>query len=420
MSFSISFYLRNQKSIYCQLTINGMNTVAKAIKKNVPNPRFWDGRYYRDPKQRTLSNEINEFVQNYYDKLENICMSFAHDPSFTSIRAFKLMKVEDGQVTPDKPFTMIKASKYYLEKKKLAKNSNDLYQNIIDNVLSDFLMSYYNVEDLPLIQVKSRVAKDFRSYLDNQKYSQSTTRVYVGFMGAVINYIMDDFPYDEYPEVGIMINHFNSKKVKPSKVITRKLEFINPSSLPKLWQLYYSMSDGKDKDRVFIALWLWNTGMSFSDIYQPFEIVKDINMGEMFHYHRKKTKELARVVITYDLKEMLKLYEEKKKEHIAMYGFHLPISYPMTKVVYQRFYEWCRSYLSAAIGHEGNLTPHVLRHSFAVRLLDIGYSMDSVSKQMGHTTISTTEDSYGFITNTKMLREHKMIVDRNNQNRDAV
>lgn len=59
-----------------------------------------------------------------------------------------------------------------------------------------------------------------------------------------------------------------------------------------------------------------------------------------------------------------------------------------------------------------DITTHTGRHSFGVIMLELGFSMEAVSKMMGHSSISVTEQIYAKVTVHKIQREMDKMTQR--------
>ncbi len=79
------------------------------------------------------------------------------------------------------------------------------------------------------------------------------------------------------------------------------------------------------------------------------------------------------------------------------------INYSGSRLTRQGFWKIIKQYTREANINK-TITPHTLRHSFAVHLIENGADMKTVQEMLGHSDISTTQ-IYSFASNDKELRE---------------
>ncbi|MEM1484005.1 tyrosine-type recombinase/integrase [Oscillospiraceae bacterium PP1C4] len=62
-------------------------------------------------------------------------------------------------------------------------------------------------------------------------------------------------------------------------------------------------------------------------------------------------------------------------------------------------------------GIERNINPHLLRHTFATRILskDVGVDLAVASKMLGHSKVSTTHNSYVHVLQEQELQAVKLL-----------
>ncbi len=129
------------------------------------------------------------------------------------------------------------------------------------------------------------------------------------------------------------------------------------------------------------------------------QIIKDIPLIKVFG---KGSKERL-VPVTEKAMDFLEKYIKEVREKINKYSIDYVFlnnwGKPFTR---QRFFQIIKDYAKKA-GIKKQISPHILRHSFATHLLENGADLKSLQMLLGHSDISTTQ-IYTHITEERLRK----------------
>lgn len=281
-----------------------------------------------------------------------------------------------------------------------------------------------------------RAITEFANYLRNEKHSSENTilsyvRDLKGFKGFMHRCGVEDATKVNYTNIMSYVYELQNQK-KAGATVSRNIASIrafynffmkrgilteNPASnleLPKIEKkmpevLSLSkverlleqpkMAEPKGiRDKAMLEL-LYATGIRVSELISL--KVADINLP--LEYIRCGTERKSRIIpIGSQAKAALKKYLDKgrsglilsKEEQILFVNCN---GKPMTR---QGFWKIIKCYAKKA-GIDEDITPHMLRHSFAAHLIENGADLKSVQEMLGHSDISTTQ-IYIKLTNQKL------------------
>lgn len=263
----------------------------------------------------------------------------------------------------------------------ITKGSYNVYVNVGNN-FSNFL-EYCHKSQMPLDDVTKETIQEYITYLTKIKKRKPTT------VNNLISILKSYFIYaveKEYIQKSPMAS-FGYRKIPSSRV------FLTKSEIDQLANCELSSKAlSYVRDCYLLSCW---TGLSYSDL-------RSLSLSELV-----------------TISDRMWIYKSRKKTHVP---FDIPLVPPALALISEYadkehpfdpiFKELpqnctCNRHLKEIAKEAGIvklLTFHTARHTFATMALSEGVSMESVSKMLGHASITTTA-IYARITNEKVARE---------------
>lgn len=142
------------------------------------------------------------------------------------------------------------------------------------------------------------------------------------------------------------------------------------------------------RDKAMLEL-LYATGIKVSEIIEL--TVDDINLKQGFLRCRTKTHERI-VPIGRKAISAVKIYLDRARPKLVTYEAvkYLFLNKNGTKMSRQGFWKILKCYGKSA-GIKKEITPYIIRHSFAMHLLQNGADLEAIRQLLGHTDISSTQ-----------------------------
>lgn len=204
------------------------------------------------------------------------------------------------------------------------------------------------------------------------------------------------------------ISALQPDRIELAKVGERSLDLIASDELDRLLKAPDTTGLKGLRDKALLEL-LFSTGLRVSELTSLTRESVDLSRDEFSV--RGKGQKVRVVFLSKRAKDALKAYLSARKDiGDALFVSTAPgsdkgkksIDAPLSPRSVERI---VRAYaIRAGIGKQ--VTPHVLRHSFATDLLENGADLRSVQAMLGHANISTTQ-IYTHITDRQLRDVHK-------------
>lgn len=220
------------------------------------------------------------------------------------------------------------------------------------------------------------------TYLMNlQKVGKSTSTVSrnLASLRSFYQYLLNEGSIKKDPTVNLKSP--KSERKLPNILTTAEIEIL-------LVQPDLSTAKGV-RDKAMLEL-LYAAGIRVSEIISL--ELSDINLDMGYIVCSKDLVNERIVPIGKISVDILKLYKDKyRAEYVKdINNSFLFLNYYGKKLSRQGFWKILKSYAKKA-NIDKKITPHTIRHSFAVHLLQNGADLKSVQEMLGHSDISTTQ-----------------------------
>lgn len=224
--------------------------------------------------------------------------------------------------------------------------------------------------------------------LEKQGMSTATVSRNIASVKAFFLYLLKQGVISEDP----------SDTLKPPKIEKKAPVILTVEEINLLLEQPSGNTPKDIRDKAMLEL-LYATGIRVSELIGL--KVRDVNLAMNFLQCHDGNKERI-IPFTNETREALENYLHNAREAMCKgeqeYLFTNCQGAPMTR---QGFWKIIK-YYSAKAGIKKDITPHTIRHSFAMHLVNNGADLKSVQEMLGHSDISTTQIYIKANANTKL------------------
>jgi len=304
-------------------------------------------------------------IQAYMDTT-TVALLKLYEPGMSAKEVWDAFQA--SQIKRESYYTVKDAFDYYIR-------TTDGAPSTIKNVHSVFLkVKEYGLSDTPINQITGATMREFIKKLSY--YKESTQyEVYMKLKTVLNRYVRENSLGITIPIDGLM--------KPPRKEESTEPEYLTWDEVLKLMEI--ELADPKDAYFRDLFCLMCLTGMAVGDLLK-FNPKKSVSAdGKWFQYNRQKT---GNACISIPLLPLAKTIIDRNI---------WPVMLSVRTIQYK-----C-DIISELIGR--TIKTHGARKTFGCVFLELGFSMESVSKMMGHSSIMVTERYYSKVTQAKIERE---------------
>jgi site-specific recombinase XerD len=380
LTFSILFWIygkravNNKANIYIRVTLNGQR-VNISLKKKI-NVSTWDEKLQRAKGTDKDSRILNLYLNEVQSKVYRIYEDFKREEVLFTSQMVKAKFLGEDR----KRFSFQNLVDYHNEKMqhKLHKNTMSQYKTS-QRYMMEFILNEYKLNDIPLSNLEYSFIigfEDFlRSYIPKSgqsKIGNNTAMKHIKRLRRMVSLAYRMKWIDRDPFV-----NFKMKIEKKERSFLTNFELLSIENLSSTIERIMVVKD--------LFIFSCYTGISCVDIIQLTEgnIIIGIDGNPWIMANRVKTGTPFKI----PLLPKAAIIIDKYKDHYRTNDK----SNLLPRLSNQKLNSYLKE-IADLSGIKKNLTFHMARHTFATTVtLSNGVPIETVSKLLGHTKLSTTQ-----------------------------
>lgn len=388
-TFKILFYINRGKvkkdgttAIFCRITVDGEQTV---ITTGIfCNPNDWKSKK-GEVKDEKANSQLKSFRQRIEQSYENTLKKYG----VVSVDLLKNAILEIHTI-PTMLLLAGEAERERLRVRSLEINSTSTYSQskISQNNLREYLLTL-KMKDIAFTDIIEEFGEGYKLFLKGKEYKSGHINHCFTWLNRLIYIAVDQEILRFNPIADVK---YEKKEPPQLQHISRnELKLIMEKPMPNKFQELIRRAF------IFSAF----TALAYVDVkgLYPRHIGRTAEGKPFIRIHRKKTQVEAYVPLHPVAEQILSLYNTEDDTKPV---FPLP----------NRDQIWyCITEIGFLAGVKGNMSYHQSRHTFGTLLLSEGIPIESISKMMGHTNISTTQ-VYAKVTDQKISEDMDKLMER--------
>ena len=252
-------------------------------------------------------------------------------------------------------------------------------QNTVQSYRRDLvkMQNYFDTNGIKNVsEVNSTLVRSYVLYMEDEKMSSATVSRSIASIRSFFIYLLERGIVSGNPTEGI----------KPPKVEKKIPETLTIEEVNVLLDQPSGDSPKEVRDKAMLEL-LYATGLRVSELVSL--KASDINLSLSYIECHDRNK--SRVIpIENAAKSALTRYLVEVRPNMCHSSEYLFTNIKGEEMSRQGFWKLIKSYAKKA-GINKDITPHMIRHSFATHMVNNGADLISLQEMLGHSDISTTQ-----------------------------